>query len=147
MSLDTLWAVLSRFLHVGSAIVAVGGTVFQRFILAPALAALPEESRREVAGRILGRWRIVVHSSIALLLATGIYNATRTFPAHRGVPLYHGIFGVKILAALAVFGVAAVLTGKSARAEAMRRRSPAWMGVLVLLATFIVLLSGVLKNI
>ncbi len=146
MSIETLVAIVFRWIHLGAAIVAVGGTVFQRFILMPALSAVGEAERTVIRERVLARWRIVVHSSVLALLLSGIYNAFVAFPQHKGQPLYHSIFGVKALLALGIFGIATVLTGKSDRAQRMRGRGPFWMGLLVALTAAVVALSGVLKN-
>lgn len=147
MTIEQALAVLFRWLHVGAAIVAVGGVVFQRFVLMPALSAVGDEARVAIRDSVLARWRLVVHSSIAILLVSGTYNAWRLFPMHKGQPIYHSIFGVKVLIALAVFGIAAVVTGRSERAQRMRGRAPFWLGLLVALGTAVVLLSGVLKNV
>lgn len=146
MNAEDVLAVLSRWIHVGAAIVAVGGTVFQRFVLGPALAAIPETDRGPLREAVLARWRTIVHSSIALLLLSGAYNSISGFVSHKGQGLYHGLLGTKILVALAIFGVAAVLTGKSERAKKMRNRSGLWLTVLVVLATVVVCLSGVLRK-
>lgn len=146
MNVEDLLAVLSRWIHVGAAIALVGGTVFQRFVLAPSLAAIPETDRGPLREAVLARWRIFVHSGVALLLLSGVYNAMKGFVSHKGQGLYHGLLGTKIFVALAIFGVAVVLTGKSERAKTMRGRSGFWLSVLVVLATAVVCLSGVLRN-
>lgn len=146
MTVEMAIQILFRWIHLGAAIVAVGGTVFQRFVLMPALSAVGEAERTAIREKVLARWRMFVHTSVLALLASGIYNAFQMFPMHKGQPLYHSLFGVKFLLALAIFGIATVLTGKSDRAQRMRGRGPFWMGVLVALTAAVVALSGVLKN-
>ena len=140
---------VSRWLHLAAAIVAIGGAVFQRFVLMPGAAGVLEDADhqrlREAVGR---RWARFVHVCIALLVVTGAVNFLILAWPPKVEPMpYHAIFGVKFLAALAVFFVASALVGRAAGFTAMRRHSPWWLGVLILLAALIVLLSGVLNQV
>lgn len=138
--------VISRWIHVGTAIVLVGGTVFMRFLLMPAAAELPEGEHEALRARILGRWKRFVHAGILLFLLSGFYNyIVVTLPAHRGDRLYHPLIGVKILLAFAIFFLASALVGRSRAFDGLRKNSKTWLGVIVLLATIIVGISGYLK--
>src|SRR5207249_3745922 len=106
--------VISRFIHVGTAIVMVGGTVFMRFILMPAAVELPQAEHELLRQRLLARWKQIVHSGIVLLLLSGGYNYWLASQLHRGDGLYHGLVRTKILLALVVFFIASVLVGRSA---------------------------------
>ena len=144
---DNLLAVdvLSRVLHVGTAIVLVGGTVFMRCVLMQAAAPLPEAEHDALRQRLLGRWKRVVHVGIGLLLLSGIYNYMQAIPKHRGDGLYHGLLGTKMLLALGVFFLAAALVGRSEAFEGMRRNRAKWMGVVIVFAALIVGISGFVK--
>ena len=137
--------VISRFIHVGAAIVMVGGTVFMRFVLLPAAAELPQAEHDQLRQRLLARWKRVVHSGIAMLLISGFYNYMQAIPKHKGDGLYHGLVGTKIILAFAVFFIASALIGRSAAFEKMRQNRKKWLGVIVLLAAVIVGLSGFVK--
>ncbi len=137
--------VLSRVLHVGTAIVLVGGTVFMRCVLMQAAAGLPEAEHNALRQRLLGRWKRVVHAGIGLLLLSGLYNYMQAIPKHRGDGLYHGLLGTKMLLALAVFFLAAALVGRSEAFERMRQNRAKWMGVVIVLASLIVVISGFVK--
>ncbi len=141
-------ALLSRWVHLFSIIAAVGGTIFIRLVLRPAmLEAVPDDNRPSLEKVVLSRWSRILHVLILLIIVTGVYNAIVTFPQHKGQPLYHGVFGVKVLLALGLFFIAIAVTGKSAAFEGMRKKRPTWLAFNVLLAAIIVLLSNVLKNI
>lgn len=66
--------VLSRWLHVGTAIVILGGSFFLRVVLMPAAAALPEAEHAALRERLMATWRRVVHLGIALFLLSGLYS-------------------------------------------------------------------------
>jgi len=139
-------AVLSRWVHVGTAIVLVGGTIFLRFILMPAAAQLPDAEHTALRERIMSRWKFIVHTGVLFFLLSGFYNyLVVTRPLHKGDGLYHALIGMKILMALVVFFVAIALTGRSAATEVFRRNARTWLMVNVVLATLIVAISGFLK--
>ena len=144
---DNLLAVdvLSRVLHVGTAIVLVGGTVFMRCVLMQAAAGLPEAEHDSLRQRLLGRWKRVVHAGIGLLLLSGFYNYIQAIPKHRGDGLYHGLLGTKMLLAVVVFFLATALVGRSKAFERMRQNRAKWMGVMIVLAALIVVISGFVK--
>ena len=144
--------IVSRWFHLATVIVAVGGTVFIRFLLQPAeRAALPDEAGQPLRDLLFRRWARVLHACIAILIITGTYNAIVQFPRHQpspGVmPLYHVIFTIKVLLVLPLFFIAIGMTGRSRTFEALRRNRPVWLAVSVVLAACIVLLSNLLKNI
>ena len=63
------------FIHVTAVIVALGGSLFSTFALAPVLAEeLDGASRVRVARRIVRRLGVIVLSALVILIATGILN-------------------------------------------------------------------------
>jgi uncharacterized membrane protein len=139
--------IISRWIHLFAVIVAVGGTVFMRLIVHPtAREVLPPDVGGQFGPTIVRRWSRVLHTCIALILLTGLYNTIVQFPRHRGQPAYHSLWGVKVILALALFFIAIAIMGKSPAFEGMRKNRPMWMAVNIALAAIIVLLSNVLKN-
>ena len=144
---STALAIVVRWIHLASVIVAVGGTVFIRLIVHPtARATLPSEVGSQFGPALLRRWTRVLHSCIALILLSGAYNTVVQFARHKGQPLYHGLWGTKVLLALALFFIAIAVTGRSPAFERMRQKRPLWMGVNIALAAVIVLISNILKS-
>lgn len=147
---DIDWVLLiSRWLHLAAAIAAIGGAFFMRVALAPAAAGvLDDEQHRKLRDAIRARWAKVVGACIGILLLTGGLNfALLAIPPKIAALPYHPIFGVKLLAALAVFFIASALIGRAPGFEPMRQQQRKWLGILLSLAALIVLLSGVLNQI
>jgi uncharacterized membrane protein len=139
---------LSRILHVGTAIVVVGGTFFIRFMLIPAATQnLADDVHARLRSAVIRTWKRVVHAGIALFVVTGGLNYYRVIAkgTHKADPLYHALLGTKILLALVIFFIASVLVGRSPAFEGLRRNAPRWLLVNVLLAATIIALSGYLK--
>ena len=123
-----------RWLHIVSAIAVVGGLMFMRFALLPAVSDVAEPQRRELQEAIRRRWAKVVMAAIGFLLISGFYNfvvlylswkswpeAWRTGPAHT----YQMLFGIKFILAIVVFFISSALAGRMrcSRDFASRRSS------------------------
>lgn len=145
MDFEFALAVLSRIVHVTTAIVLIGGSIFTLMVLLPAGRQIDEGSRAQLLTAVIGRWKRFVHLGILLFLASGIYNYMLAIPQHRGDGPYHAIMGTKMLLALVVFFIAAALVGRSAKLEAVRRRRSGWLSALTIIALVIVAISGFLK--
>jgi uncharacterized membrane protein len=144
--MDWNWLdVISRWVHVGTAIVLLGGAFFARFVLFPSAEELPEAEHERLRSGVLGRWKRVVHAGIALLLISGLYNFWRAIPTHKGQTAYHAVIGIKILLALVIFFLASALVGRSSLAASLRRNPRLWTGFIVLLGAIIVALSSYAK--
>jgi uncharacterized membrane protein len=137
--------IISRIVHVATAITLVGGSVFTLFVLIPSASELPDQAHQQLSASIKQRWKRFVHIGVLLFLVSGFYNYIRMIPAHQGDGLYHGLVGTKILLAFGVFFLAAALVGRSEKLEGFRRNRKKWLSVLVLLTAVIVAISGYVK--
>jgi uncharacterized membrane protein len=145
-----------RWAHVLAAIVAMGGLVFARFALLPALAELDADTRDRVHDRIRRAWLPWVIGAITLLLASGLanfllFNARVKAEGWGGgtwmrETAYHSLFGAKFLMALVVFYFASALVGRGAGTQWVRNDRAKWLSVTVGLTLAIVLLSGWMRQ-
>lgn len=132
---------ISRWAHVGIAILLVGGTAFFRLAVIPAL----QGDNTELLSRIRQNWKKFVHMGILIFLVSGFYNFFTMIPKHKGDGLYHGLVGVKILLAFFIFFLASVLVGSKPSSQKYRDNAKKWTGVMLLVAAIIVGISGFLK--
>ncbi len=140
-------ALILRWFHIVPAVVAGGATFFARFALIPTLAGLPDAERARIKEGIDRRWRVILNACIGSLLVSGLLNfALFQAPLHRGQPLYHALFGLKVMAALVVFFLASALYGRSPALAPIRANARFWAGIAVALIVLILLLSGVLRS-
>jgi uncharacterized membrane protein len=145
MDSQLLIDVISRIVHVSTAIVLIGGSVFMVYVLLPMADQLDSAQHEKLRGLINGRWKRFVHAGILLFLVTGFYNFFRQLPNHKGDSLYHALLGTKILLAMGIFFIASALVGRTRAFEGMRAQRAKWLKVIVLLAAIIVALSGFVK--
>jgi uncharacterized membrane protein len=147
MEFDFIGIVL-RWMHILAAITAVGGVIFMRLALLPAVATLPESTRPDFHEAIRTRWARPVQIAILFLLLSGIFNIISVENQYDvgKVPYYRLLFGIKFLLALPVFFLASVLTGRSNFGQRFRDNRKLWLTVNVVLAVIIVCLSGILRK-
>jgi uncharacterized membrane protein len=137
--------VLSRIIHVSTAITLVGGSAFMLLVLLPSAKLISEEAHQTLAQAVTGRWKRFIHGGILLFLLSGFYNYMRAIPNHKGDGLYHGLLGAKMLLAFAIFFLASALVGRSAAFAGIRENRAKWLKVVVLFAAIIVGISGFVK--
>jgi uncharacterized membrane protein len=145
-----------RWAHILAAIVAMGGLVFARFALVPALREVDEGTRDRIHEGIRRSWLPWVIAAITLLLASGLANfllfnaRVKTEGWADGQWMrqtsYHALFGAKFLLALAVFYFASGLVGRGAGTRWMRADRAKWLSVTIGLALAVVLLSGWMRQ-
>ncbi|MCC6488873.1 MAG: hypothetical protein IT364_15345 [Candidatus Hydrogenedentes bacterium] len=140
-------ALIMRWAHILSAVTAVGGVFFIRFVLMPsAQAALSQEAHESLRAAILKRWQHIVHTCILLFLVSGFYNYLMiTRHLHEDQPLYHMLFGIKFLLALAVFTLALMLSSTRSWSSAVRANARFWLAVLAFLAVAVIAMSSVMR--
>ena len=100
------FAISLRWLHIASMTTLLGGMIFWRLVLARASDEMGGGARGPLFERIAAAFRPLVFASIAGLIVSGVINFLMS-PGH--TKLYHALFGIKMLLALHVFGVAIVM--------------------------------------
>jgi uncharacterized membrane protein len=146
-SLDPI-LLISRWLHLAAAIIALGGAFFVRLALLPgARETLPATDEQKLRDAVRKRWAPLVHASIAVLLLTGFFNFYWMAIRPKVPPMpYHAVFGVKLLAALFIFFVAEALVGKGPGFSKMRERRAGWLTVILITGGVVILISGALNQ-
>jgi len=129
-------------MHVATACVALGGVFFLRIVIPIALRALDEASARTMLLRTRRVFKMVVHSSILLLLISGGYNASRNWQIYADMkPVGHALFGVHLLLAIFVFGISLwLLAGTEPRDSFLK-----WMAINLGLMFLTVVAASTLK--
>src|SRR4051794_29143612 len=89
--------VLSRWLHVISAALVIGGLFFIRVILPLGLAQADPASREAVFLRCRRAYKMTVHPCILLFILTGSYNSWLAWDIYRTArPLGHAFWGTHV---------------------------------------------------
>ena len=146
MDLELALGLLFRWLHILAAITAVGGTIFSRLVVVPALDPLPADERSGLHAAMRARWSKIVAGAIGFLLVSGLYNVGVAMTYYTLPRWYNVVFGIKFLLAMAIFTIASFLAGKTSVAEQMRQNLRFWLNLNIVLAVAVICLSGVLRT-
>ena len=87
-------AISMRWIHIASVVALIGGFVYARFVLAPALASLPTAERELVGSKTVSSFRPLLITVLVTVIGSGMYNyLTKTsYP-----PTYNIWMGIKLL--------------------------------------------------
>ena len=118
--------ILSRWLHMIAAGTLLGSVFFFHVILPLGARGLDAQGQEIVYARSRRGFKMTVHVSLLLFLASGIYNLMKNWPAYNSANhsqrgLMHGLFGLHILLGLGGITVLMIMlagrTPRPARAE------------------------------
>jgi uncharacterized membrane protein len=147
---------LLRWAHILAAIVAMGGLVFARFGLLPALSEVDAATRDRIHEAIRRRWLPWVIGAITVLLASGLanfllFNGRVKAEGWSGgfwmrQTSYHALFGAKFLLAMVAFYFASALVGRGQGTQWVRNDRAKWLSVTLGVSLAVVLLSGWMRQ-
>ena len=134
-----------RILHIIAAVVLGGGIAYQRLVVLPSLKAAGKDPA-EFLANARRRWSPLVGVCALVLIAGGLFNFILTNRAFELPKLYHPLFGVKFLLALAVIFIASVLSGRTSLADRFRAKAQFWLSLNLGLVIAIVLLASAMRT-
>lgn len=139
--------IASRSLHLFAAIMAVGGAIFIRRVVNPAIReSLTTDGDESFVNTLLRRCSILVYVSIVVVIITGFWNMTMTLPGHQGQSTYHVLFGIKLILAVVLLFLTVLLAGSKPLAAHVRTGGSWWIAASILVAIGIVVVSSILKQ-
>ena len=103
---DALFVIM-RWLHFSSMATLIGGLLYGRFVMTPAVGSLAPDTGEALAGKAAGAYRPMVLAAICGLIISGTYNIL-TNPGHSVT--YHILLGIKLMLVLHVFAVSFLIT-------------------------------------
>jgi uncharacterized membrane protein len=118
-SLRAVLGVCMRWIHIASVVTLIGGFIYARFVLAPALASFPPSEAGAWGDAAARSFRPLLYTVLVTVIGSGIYNyATKaTYP-----PGYHMWIGIKLLLVLHI-AASAILYSVRAGDKARRNRT------------------------
>lgn len=147
MTPDLILPLMMRWIHIFCAIIVIGSIIFYRFAFIVAeKRTMPEGLPEEFRTALFKRWKLLLHPPIIFFLISGFYTYLMvTRHLHEDQPLYHALFGVKFLLALAVFAMYIVLTSTMKWSEKLREKNALWM-LLIIGVLAIIGIAGVMRT-
>ncbi len=137
----------SRVLHVLGSIVLLGGIFYLLAIIAPRVAASGGRPDTDTwFGGDRAAWAKWVGIATVVMLVTGLFNFITIIRTNQIAASYHMLGGLKILVALVIFFLAAILAGRTALAERLRERMKFWLAVTMCVGLLIVIIGSVMRS-
>ena len=131
-------ALCMRWIHIVSVVTLIGGFIFARFAVTPALLSMPEAERKAADSRIVASFRPILYVVLGMVVVSGLYNylskATLT-------PRYHMIIGIKLLFVLHILAVSILYSLPTAN-PAKRSR---WLTGMILSGLIAIALADYLR--
>ncbi|MDP9174685.1 MAG: hypothetical protein M3O30_12580 [Planctomycetota bacterium] len=125
--------IISRWLHIVTACLAVGGVFFIRFVQPAGLSMLEPEIRKAVFLKTRRVFKMVMHTAILLFLITGSYNAYVSLGKYALDPaVLHPLLGTHILLALVAFSIALFVLAGAEPPASHRKLMAVNFGILLL---------------
>jgi uncharacterized membrane protein len=114
--------ILSRWVHVVSACLAIGGVFFMRFIFSRGLALLDLESSERLLRQTRRSFKMLIHTAILLLLISGIYNTYLAWDKYKlDEAVLHALWGTHILLATLAFTISLYVLAGAAPPRSHRK--------------------------
>jgi len=138
---NPILVVAMRYLHIVSAILAVGGSAFLASCLIPATRLVDDTFRESLMRLVRGRFIKLLWVSIAGLILSGAYNWMLSAGDYKAMgPKGNAVIGVKVLlAAIMFFLIWAQHSGL------IKLKEKACLMINLHLAAIIILLAGLLR--
>jgi len=114
-------AILMRWIHIASVVTLIGGFIYARYALAPALAALPDAEQKTFGWRVIANFHPLMYTGLVTILGSGLYNY--------------------LTKALHIFSVA-ILYSLPGADQAKRNR---WLTGIVISGLIVIAISGYLR--
>ncbi len=136
---------LVQWIHLTAAVVGIGGMGFLLLVLFPSSRLLATEQRDQLFKAVMGRFRWVSWSVVALLLASGLYNIRHFYWEVRW-GLAWKMLTLKIVLAFLVFAISLCLTLPFSWLQRFRARRATWLSIAFALGIAVIAISAYLRR-
>ncbi len=133
-----------QWVHVGAAVVGVGGIGFLVLIFLPSTRVLSPDQQDLLLRSVLRKFRWVSWTVIVLLMGSGLYNTREVWEAPPGT--YWRFLKIKIVLALVVFSISLCLTLPLKVLNRFRARRQLWLSIAFALGMAVLLISAYLRR-
>jgi uncharacterized membrane protein len=138
----TILDILMRYVHISSAILAVGGMAYILVCLWPSMRLVDDTFRAAILELTGRRFSRLLHVAIAGMLISGIYNWIRLAGVYLDMgPIGNALIGTKVLVAMIMFVIAWGRALKLIKGGRPRM----WLMINLHLGAVVILLGAVLR--
>jgi hypothetical protein len=115
-----------RVLHIAATCTSLGGLFYARVVLWPTLPQLAEPERDAFLRAMIRRYAVIKWTGVTVVAATGIVQWVFLWPLVTNGTLYVLYFGIKMVGAVGLFSITALLALPAERLGPMRADRGFW---------------------
>ncbi len=120
---------LVRVLHIAAACTSLGGLVYARAVLWPALARLPVAVRADFFGVVVRRFAWIKWTGVAVVAVTGVVQWIDVWPRVAAPAAYAACFALKMCGAVGLGTITFLLALPAGALRPMQRRRGLWAAI------------------
>jgi len=120
---------LVRVLHIAAACTSLGGLVYARAVLWPALGRLPAAARDGFLTAVMRRFAWIKWTGVAVVAVTGLVQWCAAWPHVAARAAYAAAFALKMGGAVGLGTITFLLALPSERLRSMHRRRGLWAAI------------------
>jgi arginine exporter protein ArgO len=135
-----------RVLHIAAACTSLGGLVYARAVLWPALARLPATARGDFLAAVMRRFAWIKWSGVAVVAVTGVLQWRAVWPHVTAPVAYAASFALKMCGAVGLGTITFLLALPAARLRPMQRRRGLWAAVNIACGLAILVGAALMRN-
>jgi uncharacterized membrane protein len=138
---------LVRVLHIAAACTSLGGLVYARAVLWPALARLPAVERESFLTAVMRRFAWIKWIGVAVVAVTGVVQWCVVWPHVAARAAYAACFTLKMGGAVGLGTITFLLALPSDRLRPMHRRRGLWAAINIACGAAILLGAALMRGV
>ena len=143
----TTWMLVCRVLHIAATCTSLGGLFYARMVLWPTLPLLPERERDAFLKAAIARYAYIKWSGVTVVAVTGVVQWIYLWPLVTNRTLYVAYFALKMVGAVGLFIITALLALPSPSLQGMRERRAFWSGLNIICGLTILVGAALMRTV
>jgi uncharacterized membrane protein len=136
-----------RVLHIAATCTSLGGLFYARMVLWPTLPMLPEAERDAFLKASIRRYAYIKWTGVTVVAVSGILQWIFLWPQVTKPGLYVAYFGVKMVGAVGLFVITALLALPVDRLKGMQARRAFWSALNILCGLTILVGAALMRTV
>lgn len=143
----TTFMLVCRVLHIAATCTSLGGLFYARMVLWPNLAMLPETERAAFLKASIRRYAYIKWTGVTVVAVTGVIQGFFLWPHVTNPALYTIYFGVKMVGAVGLLVITAMLALPAEKLKGMQARRAFWSGLNILSGLTILVGAALMRTV
>lgn len=139
--------IICRVLHIAATCTSLGGLFYARMVMWPTLALLPELERAAFLKASIRRYAYIKWTGVTIVAITGVIQWFFLWPHVTDQTRYVIYFGIKMVGAVGLFSITALLAIPNEKLKGMQNRRAFWSALNILCGLTILVGAALMRTI